>query len=258
MTKDLAVIENAAIIVGFETAAGFDLLQRQAKLFAASKIVPQTYQNNLADCAIALDLAYRIGASPLLAMQNLYVVHGRPAWSAQFLIATVNKSGKFSALRYEFEGKPGTDDWGCRAVATELASEKELKGSLITIGLAKREGWYSKNGSKWQTMPELMLQYRAASWFVRAYCPEIAMGIHTKEEIEDAVDMTQDIDGAYLIDDMPAEPAKGNAGVKDVLKAKTGPEPEPETMPGPESPEGKALNQQLDLEAALDAAESEA
>lgn len=183
-----------AVSVGFGTLKGFEAMQRMANLFGRSSIVPDTYRSkgdkdytSMGNCVIALDMALRMGANPLMVMQNLYVVHGRPAWSAQFLIATLNQSGKFSALRYEFQGEEGTDEWGCRAVTTELATGERLTGPLITIGLAKKEGWYSKNGSKWQTMPELMLRYRAAAWFVRAYAPEIAMGLQTVEEVRDQV-----------------------------------------------------------------------
>ena len=126
-----------------------------------------------------------------MVMQNLYIVHGRPGWSSQFLISTFNASGRFSALRYEWVGERGTDDWGCRAWAIELATGEKLVGSTVTIGLAKKEGWYNKQGSKWQTMPEQMLMYRAASWFVRAYAPEIAMGLHTVEEMRDTIDLQE-------------------------------------------------------------------
>ena len=186
-----APIPAAGVAVSLETVAGFESMQRVAKLFASSSIVPKTYQGKMADCFIAVDMAMRMGANPLMVMQNLYLVHGNPAWSAQFLIATFNKSGKFSALRYEFQGKEGQDEWGCRAVAVELASKEKLVGPLITIGMAKKEGWYSKKDkfgeeiSKWQTMPEQMLRYRAAAWFIRVYAPEIAMGIQTAEEMMD-------------------------------------------------------------------------
>jgi len=182
---------------GFDTAAGFDLIQRTAKLFAASDIVPTQFKGSLPNCVIAVDMALRMGANPLMVCQNLYVVHGRPAWSAQFLIATMNQCGRFSAIRYEFQGSEGADDWGCRAVATELSTGEKLVGPLITIALAKKEGWYGKNGSKWQSMPELMLRYRAASWFVRAYAPEIAMGLQTTEEVRDTYDLEKGEDGFY-------------------------------------------------------------
>ena len=195
----LAKIQNQedmapAVSVGFGTLKGFEAMQRMARLFSQSSIVPDVYRckgekdyTSMGNCVIALDMALRMGANPLMVMQNLYVVHGRPAWSAQFLIATLNQCGRFSALRYEFQGKEGTDEWGCRAVTTELATGDRLTGPLITIALAKKEGWYGKNGSKWQTMPELMLRYRAAAWFVHAYAPEIAMGLQTVEEVRDQV-----------------------------------------------------------------------
>ena len=43
----------------------------------------------------------------------------------------------------------------------------------------------NKNGSKWKTMPEQMLKYRAAAFFARTECPEVLMGFQTAEETED-------------------------------------------------------------------------
>lgn len=179
----------APVNMTLDTVAGFENMQRAARLFACSSIVPASYQGEkgMPNCFIAIDMALRMGANPLLVMQNLYIVHGNPAWSAQFLIATFNKCGKFSAIRYEFVGEAGKDSWGCRAVATELATKEKLVGPLVTIGLAKKEGWFNKSGSKWLSMPEMMLRYRAAAWFVRVYAPEIAMGLKTAEEEEDRV-----------------------------------------------------------------------
>lgn len=175
------------VTVGFTTLQGFELMQRSAKLLSACSLMPKEFQGNLPNCVIALNMAHRIGADPLMVAQNLYVVHGRPGWSAQFLIASFNTCGRFSALRYEFTGKPGTDEYGCRAWAVEKDTNEKLFGSQVTVALAKKEGWYGKNGSKWQTMPQQMLMYRAASWFIRAYAPEIAMGLHTADELEDCI-----------------------------------------------------------------------
>ena len=178
--------------VGFQTVQGFEMLQRMARMFSKSTLVPTTFQGdaNLGNAAIALDMAFRIGVNPLAVMQNIYIIHGRPAWSAQFLIATLNKTGRFSSLDYEFQGTEGKDDWGCRAVAKELATGEVRRGPLITIALAKAEGWFDKSGSKWKSLPELMLRYRAASWFVRAFAPEIAMGLPEAEEVRDTIDVT--------------------------------------------------------------------
>lgn len=236
-TTTLAALQSprqpADIRVGFDSLAGFEALQRMARLFASSSLVPDTYKGNaIGNAAIALDMANRMGANPLMVMQNLYVVYGRPAWSAKFLIATLNQSGRFSALRYRFQGTEGSDDWGCRAYATELSTGEVLEGPLITIGLAKAEGWYGKNGSKWRSMPELMLRYRAAAWFVSAYAPEIAMGLRTEDEERDAVDYVQQTDGSFA----PAPEARpATITTADIARA-AAPDPAP-VEPAPSAPE---------------------
>lgn len=207
LRQQLAPRESSlpAVEAGLTTLAGFELAQRAAKLLASSTLVPKEYQGHLANCVVALNMAQRIGADPLQVMQNLYVVHGRPGWSAQFLIATFNQSGKFSALRYEWQGTEGKDDWACRAYAVEKATGETLKGAWVSIALAKKEGWYSKTGSKWQSMPQQMLMYRAASWFVRAYAPELAMGLQTVDEVRDVYDTAQAPDGTFEVQAAPGE-----------------------------------------------------
>jgi len=180
------------VVPGFGSKNGLELAIKAANVLSKSTLVPKEYQGNIANCIIALNMSNRMGADPLMVMQNLYIVHGKPGWSSQFLISTFNTSSKFSALRYEWVGDEGKDSWGCRAWAIEKATGEKLVGSTVTIGLAKKEGWYGKNGSKWQTMPQQMLMYRAASWFIRAYAPELAMGMHTAEEIYDTIDLTQE------------------------------------------------------------------
>lgn len=172
---------------GYESGAAFEGLQRIGKMFASSALVPNQFRGpqNIGNTCIALEMAFRMQASPMMVFQNMYMVQGKPAWSTQFLIACFNQCGRFSALRYEFEGKEGTDSWGCRASATELATGDKITGTLVTIGIAKKEGWFGKGGSKWQTMPEQMLRYRAAAWFIRSVAPEVAMGMYTADELRD-------------------------------------------------------------------------
>lgn len=186
-----------AVRAGFSDLAGFELMQRGAKAFAASTLVPQQYQGNVPNCIIALELAQRIGASPLMVAQNLYVVHGRPSWSAQFLIAAVNQCGRFTALQYEWTGKPNTDEWTCRAWAKDKATGERVQGPAVSINMAKKEGWYTKNGSKWQSIPELMLMYRAATFFARTNAPELTMGLSTDDEAREVIDVQETAPGHF-------------------------------------------------------------
>lgn len=200
-----------------QTVKQFEVMQRMANMYTESTIVPETYKGNTGNCVIALDMAMRMNANPLMIMQNLYVVKGNPSWSSKFLIATINMSGKYSSLRYrkrvlgkvgkvkyndtvwdnasrkntivvkEFDGSD-VDNIECVAYATELSTGETLESDPITIETAIKEGWYTKSGSKWVTMPSLMLTYRAAAFWQRMYCPEISMGFLTKEEADDVQD----------------------------------------------------------------------
>lgn len=194
-----AQADNAPVQVGFLDSNSYKLAKAIALDVAASDIIPEKYRNKPSNCLIALNMAARIGADPIMVMQNLYIVHGVPSWSAQFLIATFNKCGKFSSIRYEFSGTEGQDNWGCRATAAELSTGEVLKGAIVTIQTAKDEGWYAKNGSKWKTMPQQMLQYRAAAWFVRTIAPEIAMGLQTADEAADVYEVEPNREGTYSL-----------------------------------------------------------
>jgi len=188
------VAENEVPISPFTSIKTFETAQRMANILCSSSLVPVQYQGskNLPNCVIALEMANRVGVSPFLIMQNMHVIQGRPSMSAQYLIAMINASGKFSPLRWKVEkrGKKKINNFeieDCTYVAwaRELSTGEVLEGPEVTTEMAVREGWYGKNGSKWQTMPDLMFRYRSAAFFSRMYCPEMAMGLHTTEEIEE-------------------------------------------------------------------------
>lgn len=224
------------------TGQGFDQIQRVAKALSASTLVPVQYRAfaevkeygkvvghnpnpaGLPNCIVALNMAQRMGADPLMVMQNLYVIEGRPSWSSQFIIASINSCGRFSPLRFDLS-EPGKEQeisysltvWKkgnkveeprkakirhqtCRAWVIEKETGERLDGPLVSIQMAIDEGWLTKNGSKWLTMPEIMLRYRAASLLGRLYAPELLMGLQTREEVEDYIDAQQDASGSYAVD----------------------------------------------------------
>lgn len=218
MSNEIVKVEESRVpvVAGFGTKESFELLQRQAALLAASDLVPKEYRGKekVANCVIALEMANRIGANPLMVMQNLYLVHGRPSWSSQFLISGINSTGKFTPLRFTISdpepekevsatiisyenGQKKTNtvkekirNRTCVAWVIEKVTGERLESAPVSIEMAVKEGWYSKAGSKWQTMPELMLRYRAASFFSRQYCPEVTMGLKTDDEERDIIDIT--------------------------------------------------------------------
>lgn len=164
----------------FTDAKVFGEVGNIAKVLSQSNIIPKEYQGNIPNVLIALDMALRMRTNPMQVMQNLYVVNGRPAWSSQYIIAVINASGKYKhELKFEFAGKG--DTLSCCAWTTAQDGEK-LVGPTITMEMAKAEGWVDRSGSKWKTMPEVMIRYRAASFFGRLYCSDMIMGIYAEEE----------------------------------------------------------------------------
>lgn len=219
----------------FMNIQAFEAAQRMIRPLSESDLVPATFQKRPANCLIALETAQRIGASPMMVMQNLYIVHGKPAWSSTFLIACINASRKFTPLRYRMTGEKGTDGYGCIAWAIDRDGEK-LESPEVTIGMAKAEGWYGKTGSKWKTMPELMLRYRAATFFARTYVPELTMGIQTQDEIIDITPVSAE--------SVPV-PSKFEKRKKEAIKAA---EPEAENGGAKPAEEAQKQPEKSDLE----------
>ena len=157
---------------------------QMAQALSQSTIVPKDYQGNQANAMVAIEIANRLQTSPLMVMQNLYVIQGRPSWSAQFLIASVNGSGKYDMeLQYDEKKDKDGKPFSCQCWTTK--DGRKVSGPVIDMEMAKAEGWYGKAGSKWKTMPQIMLRYRAASFFARMNCPEMTLGFYTKEEVID-------------------------------------------------------------------------
>ena len=203
MTQSTAITtqSNGSVFSGIQA---FEDAQRIAKALASSTLIPPQFQGQqgFANCLVALEIANRMGISPFLAMQHLHVIHGRPSWSSSFIIAMVNGCGRFSPLRFEISGTG--ESLACYAVATDLASEQELKGPTITMVMAKKEGWTTKTGSKWATMPDLMIRYRAAAFWGRLYASDLLLGLQTQEEAIDIQPVTVKTEAPSL-DDLNAK-----------------------------------------------------
>lgn len=243
MASDISKVESAqGLQFNFFDPVQFETIQRVCKLFASSDLVPDMYKTDLspdkdgkpknpenkamANCMIATEIAQRIGASPLMIMQNMVPIYGRPSWSSKFLVATVNTCGRFNPLRFKFnnKGKLGKveyteyskvwingqnggkgyykseakavtfdgsniDDVECIAWTTARGTDEALESSPVSVKMAIQEGWYTKNGSKWPNMTQQMLMYRSASFWTSAYAPELSMGMKTEYEMMDIVDV---------------------------------------------------------------------
>lgn len=168
----------------FGTSDNFKMAWQMSQALAESTVVPATFQKNPSNCLIAIEQANRLNMSPFMVMQNLYIIQGKPSWSSKFLIAMINGSKKFdSELQYDEKKDANGKPYSC--LAWTMKNGRRVEGMEVTMDMAEDEGWLAKNGSKWKTLPALMLRYRAASFFANLNCPELTLGIYTQEEYED-------------------------------------------------------------------------
>lgn len=189
-TAALATRENTELLTPGATTMwnNVDMMKanlQTAKLLSTASAIPDTYKGKIGDCLIAIDLSNRMGLSPITIMQFSQVIKGNFSWKGQACKALIDGSGKFVGSRYVMWGEAGTMERGCRLVATDKITGEVVEGPAVTMQMAKDEGWYDKAGSKWKTMPELMLKYRAAAFFARTECPEALMGFYTSDEMRD-------------------------------------------------------------------------
>lgn len=168
------------------SSQAFEHVQRVAKVYASSGMVPKNYQGNIADCIVALQMAKRMNVDPFEFMQNTYIVHGKPAIEGKFAVQLTNTRGPYpDGVRFKMEGEGDS----LKVTAFGVRASGEVDSCTVSYQQAKDMGWVAKNPI-WKQMPEQMLHYRAGSWFARRYCPEVLMGLQTTEEVRDVIDVT--------------------------------------------------------------------
>lgn len=206
-TRKTAQIQKAAPTTAgvFDDFEVFEKVYKMAEVLANSELIPVNFRGKPGDCLIALDYARRLNVAPTAIMPHLFCIKGRPATSAQFKIALVNRSGRFSRIQWE-EGVDGkityadergakveTANFYAQAYFTELSTGRVIRSARVDMKMALLSGWLTKGQDKgvdsmWKKSPQLMLRYRSASTLISTTCPELTLGLDTLEDVNDNVD----------------------------------------------------------------------
>ena len=187
----------------FNSSDSFSLARQMAQAMAVSTIVPPTFQKNEANCMVAISQAQKLEVDPFVVMNNMYMIQGKITWKSEFIIAMINASGKFDTeLQYDEEEKDGKP-YACTCFA--FKDGRKISGIKVTMDMADKEGWTKKNGTKWATLPQLMLRYRAAVFFARFNAPELTSGLYSVEEGEDVTFTTHKKKSGASLNDLVDE-----------------------------------------------------
>ena len=188
---------DTATISVFSDVDNFKNALFMAEKIAKSDIIPASFKGKPENCLVALEMSNRMKMPVMQIFQNLYVIQGRPCWSSSFIIACINKCGKYTDLQFEYNSEAKY----CYAWAISKATGERIEGPKVSMKMAQDEGWLTKNGSKWKTMPDLMLRYRAAAFFGRVNCPEVINGLLSEDEVKEMKpEMKMEMPQAEIID----------------------------------------------------------
>lgn len=168
----------------------FEHMQKVAKVFASSILVPEHFRGNIANCLVALDLAHRLQVDPVALMRNMYLVPKKSgvdiALQSQFTIGLLNNSGLLKKrLEWTFDIDEKTDKIkSCTCVA--VTKDDQGIQETLTWRDVEKAGWANRSMSFWNSIPKVMFRYRTAALLTRSTFPDLIMGFHTVDEMQDA------------------------------------------------------------------------
>lgn len=161
-----------------------DDLTRLARVFAASGLFNRNgnQEAQLAQCTVQLLAGMEAGFTPFASITGVYVVNGRPGFSAQLLAQAIKRHPVYDYRVLEKTAQV------CRI--RFLQRGQELGVETFTMEMAERAGLTAeKPGSRgispWRAYPEAMLFARCLTAGMRTHCPD-ALGGHaayTPEEL---------------------------------------------------------------------------
>lgn len=173
--------------------AEYDFMVRKAKILAASQFLPAHFRGKPADCMVALELGQRLDVPAMLILQHSHVVKGKIGIEGKLAMALLRQRSPYIDIDVEYEGSGMS-----RQVTVSGKRKRDGKIHSLTMTMQEVQAWGWLQNDMWKKMPDQLLCYRAAIFFIRRYCPECLMGLSTKDELMDiettAINVTERLD----------------------------------------------------------------
>lgn len=156
----------------------FAELEKFSHFMALSNFVPKHLRQKQADCLAVLLQSMRWEMDPFSVAQKTYFVNDGMAYEAQLVNAIILARAPLKArpkLKWTGEG----EGLKCEVSATFKDEDEPavFEAEMKTIT--------TRNSPLWKQQPKQQLGYFATRAWARLYCPDVLMGIYTKEEMED-------------------------------------------------------------------------
>ena len=206
LRNEIAVIdsERGRQLAPANASQAMTFAQMMARSGAA---VPSLFRNNAGLClGVTLD-AMTFGFNPFALSRCAYEVGGAIGYESKIFVAALNRSGFLrERLKFTYTGEiKGTHD-----ITTKSGTKQAPAGNLVCIVSGRVIDsdevleWPSpelgkittKNSPLWFSDPKLQLFYYTARAWSRVHCPEVMLGVQTKDELEDNIDLREEVRSA--------------------------------------------------------------
>jgi len=196
--------------------------QEYARVLAESGLLPAQYRKQPANVLYAIEFGRALGVEPIVAINQVHLIEGKPSASAALISSLVRKAGHRLRVWVERNQQGHL----AKAVATIVRHddpEFEFR-SEWTMARAQAAGVTGK--SVWKNYPEAMLKARAITEVAREACEEALNGIgYTAEELG----ADQNPDGSWVVTTAPERPNQPGQTIRDAVAAQ-------QTRPAPPAP----------------------
>lgn len=151
---------------------------------AKSSMLPPHFQGKPENVLLVYALAQQLDVNPVMALWKVSIINGKPCLQSDFMISLLNQQKCLKGpLKFEWGGNAGQPNRYCVAYGVDAQTEETIKSEPISLAMAQAEGW--TRNPKYKSLPDTMLKWRAAAFFVRTYYPQVVLGLYTAEEVED-------------------------------------------------------------------------
>lgn len=176
MTTDLALpTTTGTVSLIQQTALELTAAHQIATAIASTSFVPTHFRGKPDECAVAILYGATVGFDPVTAIQQIFVIGGKPALYARAMVAIVLSQGHEIWVEDESEGRV--------VVAGRRKGSDRVAKVEWTTALAQQAGYTSN--AKYRTDPRSMLYARASGDVARRIAPDALMGMsYNVEELE--------------------------------------------------------------------------
>ena len=156
----------------------FEAKYRMAQTLCQSGLIPSGL-NTPEKVSVALQWGHELGLTPMVAVNNVAVINGKPTLSADIMSAVVKRSPEYGGIEWK-----ELSETKAECVITRILSngEKESITSSFTIEDAQKAGLTGKD--VWRKYPKRMLKHRCLSYGLKDMFPDLLAGLYTPEEME--------------------------------------------------------------------------